>query len=105
MAGVADLDPATPHPIMLLGKRLVLWRDAQQIWRCLDDSCPHRCAWVSLFANSHSRTAGEWHTGVPWAEHPSHQYLFHAKAGPCGKPAPALKQASLQAGASVRRQD
>ena len=44
MIGTADLDPAIPHPIMLLGKRLVLWRDAQQVWRCLDDSCPHRCA-------------------------------------------------------------
>ena len=42
MMGIADLDPAVPHPVMLLGKRLVLWRDAQQIWRCLDDSCPHR---------------------------------------------------------------
>ena len=42
MMGLDDLDPAVPHAIMLLGKRLVLWRDAQQTWRCLEDSCPHR---------------------------------------------------------------
>ena len=41
--GMNDLDPAVPHPIMLLGKRMVLWRDARQIWRCLDDCCSHRC--------------------------------------------------------------
>lgn len=42
MMGIKDLDPSIPHAIMLLGKRLVLWRDARQIWRCLDDCCSHR---------------------------------------------------------------
>ncbi|KAK9825088.1 hypothetical protein WJX74_007293 [Apatococcus lobatus] len=41
MAAVQDLDPAVPHPIKLLGKELVLWRDAQG-WRALEDNCPHR---------------------------------------------------------------
>lgn len=39
-----SIDPSRPHGITLLGKQLVLWRDAQGQWRCVEDACPHRCA-------------------------------------------------------------
>ncbi|EIE25095.1 Rieske-domain-containing protein, partial [Coccomyxa subellipsoidea C-169] len=41
------LDPKVPHPKELLGMRLVLWRDAQGVWRCFEDKCPHRLAPLS----------------------------------------------------------
>ena len=47
VAFVDDLDPTKPHPIELLGKRLVLWRDAQKHWRTFEDKCPHRLAPLS----------------------------------------------------------
>lgn len=28
----------------VLGKDLVVWRDAQEHWTCFDDRCPHRAA-------------------------------------------------------------
>lgn len=36
------LDPSRPHPVQLLGKELVLWRDRNNQWRCFEDRCPHR---------------------------------------------------------------
>lgn len=39
---VEMLDPSRPHPIQLLGKSLVIWRDTQQQWHCFEDACPHR---------------------------------------------------------------
>ncbi|HAC63895.1 MAG TPA: (2Fe-2S)-binding protein, partial [Cyanothece sp. UBA12306] len=42
MAVVEFLDPSRPHPIQLLGKELVLWRDRHKQWRCFEDRCPHR---------------------------------------------------------------
>ena len=33
-----------PTAVMLLGKALVLWRDAEGGMRCFEDRCPHRCA-------------------------------------------------------------
>jgi len=33
-----------PHPIKLLGKDLVLWRDSGGSWRCSAGICPHRLA-------------------------------------------------------------
>ena len=45
--GVGDEDDGmlqVPYAFDLLGKRLVLWRDAEQLWRCFEDKCPHRCA-------------------------------------------------------------
>lgn len=47
LAFVEDLDPKIPHPMELLGERLVLWRDADQQWRCFQDKCPHRLAPLS----------------------------------------------------------
>lgn len=38
------LDPKRPHPIQVLGLDLVLWRDAQGLWHCFEDACPHRLA-------------------------------------------------------------
>jgi hypothetical protein len=49
LAFIEYLDPKVPHPVELLGKRLVLWRDAQQMWRCFEDKCPHRLAPLSGF--------------------------------------------------------
>lgn len=42
MAAVKDLDPTRPHAEMLLGEKLVIWRDANSQWRCFVDECPHR---------------------------------------------------------------
>lgn len=39
---VDDLDPAKPHAVQLLGRRLVVWRDASKTWQCFEDLCPHR---------------------------------------------------------------
>ncbi len=47
VAFVDDLDPLKPHSIELLGKRLVLWRDAEKRWRTFEDKCPHRLAPLS----------------------------------------------------------
>ncbi|CAL5224847.1 g7603 [Coccomyxa viridis] len=47
VAFVDDLDPTKPHSIELLGKRLVLWRDAEKRWRTFEDKCPHRLAPLS----------------------------------------------------------
>ncbi|EIE25056.1 hypothetical protein COCSUDRAFT_46572 [Coccomyxa subellipsoidea C-169] len=47
LAFVEDLDPKVPHPVELLGERLVLWRDADKQWRCFQDKCPHRLAPLS----------------------------------------------------------
>eukprot|EP00883_Tetradesmus_obliquus_P015685 jgi/Sobl393_1/8841/SZX73315.1 len=40
-------DPARPHAVTLLGKQLVLWRDGQGQWQCMQDACPHRLAPLS----------------------------------------------------------
>src|SRR5436305_8725747 len=37
-----------PLPVQALGKKLVLWRNAQGAVSCLDDYCPHRGAPLSL---------------------------------------------------------
>lgn len=42
IAAVQDLDPTRPHAEMLLGEKLVVWRDAESQWRCFVDECPHR---------------------------------------------------------------
>ena len=44
---ISYLDPKVPHPVELLGQRLVLWRDGQGQWRCFEDKCPHRLAPLS----------------------------------------------------------
>ena len=44
---IDDLDASRPHPIQLLGKSLVIWRDTQQKWHCFEDACPHRLAPLS----------------------------------------------------------
>ncbi|KAK9843752.1 hypothetical protein WJX81_004916 [Elliptochloris bilobata] len=47
LAVVADLDPARPHGVQLLGRRLVLWRSGDGVWRATEDCCPHRLAPLS----------------------------------------------------------
>ena len=47
VAVIDDLDPKRPHPIQLLGKSLVIWRDANHHWQCFADACPHRLAPLS----------------------------------------------------------
>lgn len=42
------LETSTPTPITLLGKKLVIWRDKQQKWVAMDDTCPHKLAQLSL---------------------------------------------------------
>ncbi|CAN0159054.1 unnamed protein product, partial [Laminaria digitata] len=37
-------DTNTGRAHALLGKDLVVWRDAQERWTCFDDRCPHRAA-------------------------------------------------------------
>eukprot|EP00850_Spirogloea_muscicola_P026855 SM011309S24270 [mRNA] locus=s11309:20:208:- [translate_table: standard] len=36
------MDPTRPHAVSVLGRPLVLWRDAGGRWRCFLDQCPHR---------------------------------------------------------------
>ncbi len=37
------LDPKKPHPVQLLGKDLVIWKDMRSgAWNVFDDACPHR---------------------------------------------------------------
>lgn len=47
MTPVDYLDPGKPHPITLLGKNLVLWKDESGQWSCLEDICSHRLARLS----------------------------------------------------------
>ena len=47
VAAIEILDPFRPHPVQVLGKLLVIWRDAQQQWHCFEDACPHRLAPLS----------------------------------------------------------
>jgi phenylpropionate dioxygenase-like ring-hydroxylating dioxygenase large terminal subunit len=42
VAVVDFLDSSRPHAMQLLGKDIVLWRDASEKWRCFEDACPHR---------------------------------------------------------------
>ena len=56
------LDPKMPHPLELLGERLVLWRDAKQRWCCFEDKCPHRLAPLSG-ANLHIEATTRMHDG------------------------------------------
>ncbi|KAF6253987.1 hypothetical protein COO60DRAFT_1703552 [Scenedesmus sp. NREL 46B-D3] len=44
---VAMADASRPHAVQLLGKQLVLWRDGQGQWQCMEDACPHRLAPLS----------------------------------------------------------
>ncbi len=45
---ISYLEPSHPTPITLLGKKLVIWRDQQQKWVAMDDTCPHKLAQLSL---------------------------------------------------------
>lgn len=47
VAVVNDLDPGRPHATKLLGDNYVLMRDADKVWRCLEDKCSHRLAPLS----------------------------------------------------------
>jgi len=47
VAVAADLEADRPHAVALLGRELVLWRDAAGAWRCFEDRCPHRAAPLS----------------------------------------------------------
>ncbi|CAN0442832.1 unnamed protein product, partial [Ectocarpus sp. 8 AP-2014] len=38
------VDPGRAHPVQLLGKNLVVWRNKEGRWSCFDDRCPHRAA-------------------------------------------------------------
>jgi nitrite reductase/ring-hydroxylating ferredoxin subunit len=42
------LDPKKPHPVQLLGKDLVIWKDMKSgTWKVFEDACPHRLAPLS----------------------------------------------------------
>jgi nitrite reductase/ring-hydroxylating ferredoxin subunit len=42
------LDPKKPHPVQLLGKDLVIWKDLKSgEWNVFEDACPHRLAPLS----------------------------------------------------------
>jgi hypothetical protein len=45
---IEDLDPSVPTPFQLLGRELVVWKDAQGEWRVFLDKCPHRLAPLSV---------------------------------------------------------
>jgi phenylpropionate dioxygenase-like ring-hydroxylating dioxygenase large terminal subunit len=44
---LSALDPSRATSTELLGRRLVVWRDAAEKWRCFQDLCPHRLAPLS----------------------------------------------------------
>ena len=44
---IEDLDPTRPTPFQLLGRDIVIWKDAQGLWRVHADKCPHRLAPLS----------------------------------------------------------
>eukprot|EP00752_Nemacystus_decipiens_P010524 g9372.t1 len=44
MLFTTDTDPGRAHPVQILGKDLVVWRDKEERWTCFDDRCPHRAA-------------------------------------------------------------
>jgi len=52
-----SIDPERPHALQLLGKQLVLWRDGQGKWQCMEDACPHRCAGLNLAMNWGAETS------------------------------------------------
>lgn len=37
-----DANPSDPYPFVLLGRKMVLWRNGEGEWCCLDDRCAHR---------------------------------------------------------------
>ncbi|CAI5470281.1 unnamed protein product [Closterium sp. Yama58-4] len=39
---IADMDASRPHALTVVGRPLVLWRDASHTWRAFADQCPHR---------------------------------------------------------------
>lgn len=45
---ISYLDPSEPTPVILLGKRFVVWQDKHQTWVAMDDACPHKLAQLSL---------------------------------------------------------
>ena len=45
---VSYLESSHPTSIILLGKKLVIWRDQDQKWIAMDDTCPHKLAQLSL---------------------------------------------------------
>lgn len=47
VALVEAMDPKKPHPLKLLGRELVLWRDTSGTWQCFEDRCSHRQAPLS----------------------------------------------------------
>ena len=53
---ISYLEGAGPIPVTLLGKNLVLWRNAQNQWVAMDDRCPHKLAQLSL---GHVNTQGQ----------------------------------------------
>lgn len=42
-----DLQPDRPHSVVILGRKLVLWRDSNKDWHAFDDRCPHRAVALS----------------------------------------------------------
>lgn len=48
VAKSVEVTSTDPYGAKLLGKKLVLWRDADGALRCVDDFCPHRGAPLSL---------------------------------------------------------
>lgn len=47
VAFAEDMEPGRPHQVTVLGREMVLWRDAQGDWRAFEDRCPHRLAPLS----------------------------------------------------------
>lgn len=47
VAKSVEVKTSTPHGIVLLGEKLVLWRDGAGKIRCIEDFCPHRGAPLS----------------------------------------------------------
>lgn len=57
-----DLETYRPNAITLLGKKMVIWMDKDNQWRCFDDVCPHRYSLMVVSIVTHAPLDGYQHS-------------------------------------------
>ncbi len=63
VAKSVEVKATSPHPVRVLGQKLVVWRDQDGKLRCVEDFCPHRGAPLS-FGQVHEGNLGCRYHGV-----------------------------------------
>ncbi|CAI5934682.1 unnamed protein product [Closterium sp. NIES-65] len=87
---IADMDASRPHALTVVGRPLVLWRDASRTWRCFLDQCPHRLVPLSEGRiDSEGRLACSYH-GWAFAGSGACQLIPQAPQDNPGQPPRAL---------------